>query len=91
MTSSSPPSLPEKMGSQSFSSHAFEAIMHPMAKHEEYDWLNDPFDEKKIAEEQEQAKMSGCSRMGVLIAAIVVIVILVLFAFVSCSVLTLGA
>ena len=71
--------------------------MHPMAKHEEYDWLNDPFDEKKIAEEQERygmtgtAKMSGCSRMGVLIAAIVVIVILVLFAFVSCSVLTLGA
>ena len=57
--------------------------MHPMAKHEEYDWLNDPFDEKKIAEEQEQAKMSGCSRMGVLIAVIVVIV--------SCSVLTLGA
>ena len=60
-------------------------------KREEYDWLNDPFDEKKIAEEQEQAKMSGCSRMGLLVAIIGVIVILCIFCFVSCSALTLGA
>ncbi len=62
-----------------------------MKKREEYDWLNDPFDEKKIAEEQEQAKMSGCSRIGIVIAVIIILVIVVLFSVVSCSVLTLGA
>lgn len=31
-------------------------------KHEEYDWLNDPFDEKKSAEELERA---GIERRGV--------------------------
>lgn len=65
--------------------------MGAMKKREEYDWLNDPFDEKKIAEEQEQAKMSGCSRMGVLLAVIAVILIIVIFGFVSCSALMLGA
>lgn len=29
---------------------------------EEYDWINDPFDEKKIAEERERAGMSGMSK-----------------------------
>ncbi|MEC4272389.1 hypothetical protein VJ923_04335 [Adlercreutzia sp. R25] len=29
---------------------------------EEYDWINDPFDEKKIAEEREQMGMSGTSK-----------------------------
>lgn len=67
------------------------AIMTFMKQREEYDWLNDPFDEKKIAEEQEQAKMSGCSRIGVLVAVIAVIVILVIFGFVSCSALMIGA
>ncbi len=64
--------------------------MSVMKKREEYDWLNDPFDEKKIAEEQEQAKMSGCSRVGVLIAVIAIVVILIVFGFVSCSALTLS-
>lgn len=67
------------------------AIMTFMKQREEYDWLNDPFDEKKIAEEQGQAKMSGCSRIGVLVAVIAVIVILVIFGFVSCSALMIGA
>ena len=40
---------------------------------EEYDWLNDPFDEKKAAEELEQAQMSGCSRLGVLLALVGVV------------------
>lgn len=65
--------------------------MHFMAKREEYDWLNDPFDEKKIAEEEQQAKMSGCSRIGILVAVLVIIVIICIFAVVSCSVITLGA
>ena len=35
-----------------------------MAKNtnEEYDWVNDPFNEKKIAEEQERYGMSGTSK-----------------------------
>ncbi len=65
--------------------------MHLMAKREEYDWLNDPFDEKKIAEEEQQAKMSGCSRIGILVAVLIIIVIICIFAVVSCSVITLGA
>ena len=40
------------------------------ADKEEYDWLNDPFDEKKIAEEQERARMSGASKLGVLVAVL---------------------
>ena len=37
---------------------------------EEYDWLNDPFDEKKIAEEQERAHMTGASKLGLLVAVL---------------------
>ena len=33
-------------------------------KQEEYDWLNDPFDEKKAAREREQARMSGGSKVA---------------------------
>ena len=29
---------------------------------ETYDWINDPFDEKKIAEERESLGMSGTSK-----------------------------
>ncbi len=50
-----------------------------MAKNrEEYDWLNDPFDEKKAAKEAEQARMSagskaalGCGCVAVVLAFIV--------------------
>ena len=65
--------------------------MGNMKKREEYDWLNDPFDEKKAAEEPEQAKMSGCSRIGVLVAVIAVIVIICAIGFMSWSVIMLGA
>lgn len=29
---------------------------------EDYDWINDPFDEKKIAEERERMGMGGTSK-----------------------------
>ena len=41
-----------------------------MAKEQEdYDWINDPFDEKKITEERERMGMSGTSKtfVGVII------------------------
>lgn len=36
----------------------------PMSREpkEDYDWINDPFDEKKIAEERERMGMSGTSK-----------------------------
>ena len=38
-----------------------------MAKHpkEEYDWLNDPFDEKKLAKEREESRMSTGGKIGI--------------------------
>ena len=36
-----------------------------MGRREEYNWLDDPFDEKKAAAEREQAHMSGGSRAAV--------------------------
>ncbi len=49
-------------------------------KHEEYDWLNDPFDEKKAAQEADQARMStgskvalGCGCVAVVLALIVLL------------------
>ena len=32
-------------------------------RNEEYDWINDPFDEKKLAQEREQARMSSGSKL----------------------------
>lgn len=53
---------------------------------EEYDWLNDPFDEKKAARDGEQARMSGGTKAalgcGCLLAVIVFIAMLI-FAFVQ--------
>ncbi|HIT45896.1 MAG TPA: hypothetical protein IAC28_07440 [Candidatus Aphodovivens excrementavium] len=46
---------------------------------EEYNWLDDPFDEKKIAKEQQQAQMSSRSKLAVGIGCLVVLVALVLF------------
>ena len=60
---------------------------------EEYDWLNDPFDEKKAAEELEQAQMSGCSRLGVLLALLAVLAVALLLALVgvvACGAFSLG-
>ncbi len=53
---------------------------------EEYDWLNDPFDEKKAARDREQARMSGGTKAalgcGCLLVVIVFIAMLI-FAFVQ--------
>lgn len=50
-------------------------------KNEEYDWLNDPFDEKKIAQDQQQAHMSNGSKVavgcGCLVAILAILLILV--------------
>lgn len=43
---------------------------------EEYDWLNDPFDEKKCAEEMERArgsKAAGCGLVAIVVAALALI------------------
>lgn len=47
-----------------------------MAKNtnEEYDWLNDPFDEKKIAEERERMAMSGASKGLVGVGCLLVVI-----------------
>ncbi len=49
-------------------------------KREEYDWLNDPFDEKKAAQEAEQARMStgskvalGCGCVAIVVAIFVLL------------------
>lgn len=57
---------------------------------EEYDWLNDPFDEKKAAEELEQAQMSDCSRLGVVLAVLAVALLLALVGVVACGAFSLG-
>jgi hypothetical protein len=58
-----------------------------MAKHpkEEYDWLNDPFDDKKLAKEREESRMSTGGKVGIgcgcFIALLIAIGIAVYFAF----------
>ncbi len=51
-------------------------------KREEYDWLNDPFDEKKAAQEAQQARMStgskaalGCGCIAIVIAVAALLVV----------------
>lgn len=46
-------------------------------KNEEYDWLNDPFDEKKAALDREQARMSGGSKAALGCGCLLVVVIFV--------------
>ena len=49
---------------------------------EEFDWLNDPFDEKKAAREQARAATSGGTKIalgcGCLVAVVGVVIIAVL-------------
>lgn len=58
-----------------------------MAKRDEetYDWIDDPFNEKKIAEEQERLGMSGTSKtlvaVGLLLFVVGLIVLLGLLLF----------
>lgn len=48
-----------------------------MARNEEYDWLNDPFDEKKAAAERERAHMGGGSKAAVAVGCLAVAVLIV--------------
>ncbi len=64
---------------------------HSSKKREEYDWIDDPFDDKKTAEEQRRVKRSnglvagiGCA---VVIVAVIVIVILLVMMLSSTSVM----
>ncbi len=60
-------------------------------KREEYDWLNDPFDEKKAAQEAEQARMSTGSKVALgcgCVAIVVAIIILLCVAAVQFVALT---
>lgn len=51
------------------------------SKREDYDWLNDPFDEKKCAEEYERARSgrhTGCAFAAVAVIVVVIVVTAVL-------------
>ena len=52
-------------------------------KEEEYDWLNDPFDEKKSARERERAKMSGGSKAALGCGCLLVVVAFVVMLLVA--------
>ncbi|ANE22740.1 MAG: hypothetical protein K6F70_07740 [Eggerthellaceae bacterium] len=49
-----------------------------MARKEQYDWLDDPFDEKKNA--QVKAGMSGGSKLAVVLGCVGVLVVLLVLA-----------
>lgn len=57
--------------------------MASKSKHskESYDWLNDPFDEKKAAKEREQAHLSSSSKALMGVGCVVVVVVVVVLAF----------
>lgn len=54
-----------------------------MSKREEYDWLNDPFDESKQEEDYRRALMSR--RIGCLVAAIVIMLAIVVMCVIGCT------
>lgn len=59
----------------------------------EYDWINDPFDEKKIAQEQQQARMSSGSKVGIgcgCVVAVILIIMLCIFAVATFAGLSIG-
>lgn len=59
-------------------------------RNEDYDWLNDPFDEKKAAREREEARMSMGAKMGLGCGcALVVLIVMGLLLFGSIQVISL--
>ncbi|MBX9034746.1 hypothetical protein [Gordonibacter massiliensis (ex Traore et al. 2017)] len=53
-----------------------------MARKDDFDWLDDPFDEKKAAREQAQAATSGGTKIALgcgCLAVVVGIVVLLIF------------
>ena len=54
-----------------------------MARDEEYNWLDDPFDEKKAAQAQQDAHMSGRSKLMVGLGCLGLIVVVAVLAVVG--------
>ncbi|HIS39893.1 MAG TPA: hypothetical protein IAC12_03510 [Candidatus Aphodovivens avistercoris] len=54
-----------------------------MARDEEYNWLDDPFDEKKAAQAQQDARMSGRSKLMVGLGCLGLIVVVAVLAVVG--------
>lgn len=57
-----------------------------MAKKQDFDWLDDPFDEKRAAQEQMQAATSGGTKIALgcgCLLVVAAIVVLLVFASVS--------
>lgn len=57
-----------------------------MAKKQDFDWLDDPFDEKRAAQEQMQAATSGGTKIALgcgCLLVVATIVVLLVFASVS--------
>lgn len=60
-------------------------------KNEGYDWLNDPFDEKKAAAEREQARMGGGAKLGIgCVAVIAVLFVITVIAVFSLALVGMG-
>lgn len=59
-----------------------------MAKREEYDWLEDPFDEAKNAQIQQELESARRRSLVLAIVAAVVVLLAVLFFALSCSAVT---
>lgn len=58
---------------------------------EEYNWLDDPFDEKKAAKEQQQAGMSSRSKIFVGVGCLIVLLVLIVLVFMGLGMLGMMA
>ena len=60
-------------------------------KRQEYDWLDDPFDEKKAAKDQQQTGMSSRSKIFVGVGCLVVVLVLIVLVFMGLGMLGMMA
>lgn len=58
-----------------------------MSRNEDYNWLDDPFDEKKAQRELEQTHMSGKSKAFIGIGCLAIVVIIIAMAVLGISAL----
>lgn len=58
-----------------------------MSDKQDYNWLDDPFDEKKAAAEQQQSGMTGRSKLFVGIGCLAVVLVIAVLAFMGVSML----
>lgn len=56
---------------------------------DDYDWLNDPFDEKKTAREQVQASMSGGTKLALGCGCLLVVVGCIVLAVIALGLLAM--